>query len=936
MAEQTNHNKKKISKESCVNDFKNRIFNTKENMDFSNYVFEGFANFSNSKFEGPFDVDFSRAVFLRGASFENVKFGKDWNRFFDKREITFSIEEYQDATFSFKVYEIIRKKDGTINKNTLGVFEDSNELKEIAKQNDFNDNTIKKIQSAFRIFQYNPKKVLFSNSRFGDMDITNIKNATKQTFITKEKKRVSKLFGKEYYKANDSLKKFKNFYQNASDNAKIQHQKTKFSDQEPYFQSLNESDRTDIQVILCRYLKRKEVLKFISGRGDILFSNTFFFNQMQVSFEESIFLNEKVSFSLIDFHNQGNVSFDLAKFFNLNKVSFSFTKFNNQGNVSFKSVRFQTQASVFFYSTQFNNHGQISFELTTFFNQSFVMFESIKFYNYGNVSFESVKFLNPGAVIYKLSEFHNEHAVSFRSAKFYNKGYVSFDSSIFYNNGIVTYKSSEFHNQDHVSFDSSQFHNQNEVIFNDAKFQNRGNVSFRYSKFENTGKVSFNTTKFQNKNAVSFDLAKFYNKNHVHFITTEFHNRGSVSLFKTEFHNQGDVNFALVSFYNTDEVAFNFTNFKSSGSIIFFGVLWSNSKDIIFDNSLFGDSISVNFTECFFISEGNISFQEVRFPLEGSCQFKRCFFSKTKQVDFTSCNFHHTTFEGGQVQPHKDFYFNLDQKTKEQFRELEIIDANDGPIFKNVFDKKVKILWNSLTTESAKNLTFRLTNFSGSKFDGMTLSHIELNAPNWDESLGRQALAEEITLKERNKISANIQELRDLEDQYTQLKNNLEQKGNYQNAGDFHYGEQEIRRKIVWLKIWEKSSFENFGLEIWAKFKLLGFWALTTFYKISSGYGESTFRAIFIFFIMLFSLAWFLDSFIVGFDLIKWKNFFTTDRPNYFKTVVKLITPFSWRNDLLPNNDFSWDKVFLVFSQFGLLGVQLPLMVMAIRRRFKR
>ncbi|MCH8314194.1 MAG: hypothetical protein IID17_14560 [Nitrospinae bacterium] len=229
--------------------------------------------------------------------------------------------------------------------------------------------------------------------------------------------------------------------------------------------------------------------------------------------------------------------------------------------------------------------------------------------------------------------------------------------------------------------------------------------------------------------------------------------------------------------------------------------------------------------------------------------FQRCYFARTPIIDFTGAVFRHTTFEGGKIswledQPDRTLTAVLKNRLKEKFDDLpqEAKDRIESlvmaiPEFSNVFDDGVEVLWKDLTTESAKNLTFRLTNLSGSKFDGMTLTHIQLNAPTWAVKDRRNVLYEDLQSKGEKRTA---DQLRNIEDQYTQLKNNLERQGNYLHAGDFHYGEQEVRRERL---IKEKG----FYTDIPNIFKYL----LATFYKAVSGYGERPERAVLATLVML-------------------------------------------------------------------------------------
>lgn len=948
MNEETEIQERRIPPDSCKNNFKNRTFTTEDEMDFSSYVFEGFADFSNSKFYGPYDVNFTNAVFLEGASFENVEFGKEWQRVFDGREFEFNRIEFKNIP-TFEIREIIKNESKIIKSYKLGNFVNKEKLLEIIKQIQFNQKQTLCIIDSFENFQQNPQKILFKNTRFGDMDITDPTNAHRENCLKNEDKKITEL-------SEVTKNLIYGFFRGILSP-----------------EDFRENQKTMIQAIYCRQLEKMEILQRVIGKEKVIFSNCNFFNQMDISFQETLFLNEEVFFTSTKFNNQGYVSFETSSFknlgninfqsvnfFNLEYVSFLYTGFNNQNFVSFKSTCFKNQSSVLFESTVFNNHGKVSFDSTNFQNQAYVSFDSTTFNNQRNVSFELAEFHNNGDISFYLTDFYNKSDISFSSTKFYNEGKISFDSTSFKNQKNVFFDSAEFYSKEKISFDSANFYNQGEVSFDSSKFNNQDqvtffstsfhnsdNINFYLVSFQNKGDVFFDEVKFKNHGYIFFDLAEFLNNGNIYFTNTQFnnlrgisfssikfHNVGSLNFFsasftnkdhvnfsQTEFHNIGHISFELSRFFNDGDVFFDSITFKNKGSVQFKKVIWLNSRNLIFDNTLFEGFINVQFIDNFFLSKNSISFQEIRFSEEGSCQFQRCLFSGTKLVIFNACYFQHTTFEGGHTKWLFEKFKNFDDEIMEYFRHLKIVDKHDKPLFKNVFEDEIEVLWKDLTTESAKNLRFRLTNFSGSIFDGTTLSHIELNAPKWDESLGRKALAKEVALREKGKIKpdTNIDELRDLKNQYTQLKNNLEQKGDYQHASDFHYGEQEIR--LERFKLIRKLERKNF--------KHLDGYILTTLYKLLSGYGERPLRAFLVF------IGGLLFSALLLFNI---ENFAepTQGKASYFKALVQLITPFSWKNGLQDNFSFTWDKFILIGSQFLLLGVQLPLMVLAIRRKFKR
>ncbi len=577
-----------------------------------------------------------------------------------------------------------------------------------------------------------------------------------------------------------------------------------------------------------------------------------------------------------------------------------------------------------------------------------IHFEQVGFNNIGDVDFDFVTFGNGKSVFFKSVVFRNGGVISFESATFVNESEVNFDSAIFRNGRGVSFRSAEFKNQDWVSFRDTKFSNDGKVAFTFAGFRNGCTTSteskwvdFRKAIFQNDGGVDFTSVVFSNGGRVTFWNALFRNRKWVNFEGAVFSNDGDIDFGPVTFNNNGDLNFRSTIFCNTSDVNFKNAMFVNKGILYFDKIVWGNWGALYWDGILFKETTAVKFDECLFLPQGDISFKEAHFPKEGSLMFQRCYFARTSKVNFTGTFFRHATFEGGPISWLKDrsdltlkillekqkenAWEKISHKAKNRIEVISFSIQDSDTKSSPVFAKGVEVLWKDLTTESARNLTFRLTNFSDSKFDGVTLSHIQLNAPIWAEVQGREGLFEEKEFR-NSKVPPTQDQLRNIGDQYTQLKNNLERQGNYTEAGKFHFAEQEI--KYEKMKLYEKNWFNKF---------------LTYCYFFLSGYGERPPQAFFmlIFFLLIavivlsfnavfsFGVFWlaFMDfQEILG---LMWKNY-------VIKAVFDLVTPFSWKTLLTSGLNTNWYLFSLIIFQFFLLGIQLPLTVMAIRRRFKR
>ena len=111
-------------------------------------------------------------------------------------------------------------------------------------------------------------------------------------------------------------------------------------------------------------------------------------------------------------------------------------------------------------------------------------------------------------------------------------------------------------------------------------------------------------------------------------------------------------------------------------------------------------------------------------------------------------------------------------------------------------------------------ITFRDADFQKCLFIGTDLRKTELVGITWPRKGGRfRVYDEDVTLSaSESRAWAHIEQL------YRQLKQNYEDRKDYERAGDFHYGEKEMRRRNP-----DTSR---------------GLWCWLTMYLLVSGYGE--------------------------------------------------------------------------------------------------
>lgn len=524
--------------------------------------------------------------------------------------------------------------------------------------------------------------------------------------------------------------------------------------------------------------------------------------------------------------------------------------------------------------------------------------------------------------------------VTFAKAFFINNGDVDFTNSLFANHGTLDFRWALFANIGGVNFRYSSFICGEAVSFRDVTFSNKGRIYFSEVLFANNGSVFFMDASFMNIGSVVFNDACFLNSGDVWFLDTFFANHGNVTYTTTSFINDGDVfidasfkNSKTVSFFNTffgcnKDVSFNHSCFNNGGSIYFSRIVWINNGSLDLSTVEFHEKFDIKFYECLFLSKEAIILGNLRFPEKRRLLFQRSHFARTTKVIFDGTTFGHTIFEGGEISG-----FRASKKhptprtTNELLNDRGIIPPSwlsdfKIPKFTNAFADEVVVSWKDLTTESAKNLIFRLVNLSHSIFDGLTLSHIQLNAPKWLKKKGRSILYEESLLDRNNEDYLN--KVRNVENQYTQLRSNFEKCGDYTNAGDFHYGEQEMRRmRFHWF--WRVGP------------------SLTNIYRISCGYGGRPARAgfyaaylILAFGLMGYSVPYFADFRPV---FINESDFWYTAA---IKTVAHLLIPFEKATNIreISNSDF-WYHPLLFIGKI-LIYLQTTMFVLAVRRRFKR
>jgi uncharacterized protein YjbI with pentapeptide repeats len=162
------------------------------------------------------------------------------------------------------------------------------------------------------------------------------------------------------------------------------------------------------------------------------------------------------------------------------------------------------------------------------------------------------------------------------------------------------------------------------------------------------------------------------------------------------------------------------------------------------------------------------------------------------------------------------------------------VESNQARIFSGV-----KVYFRGVTIYPLDALTFRDADLTKCRFQGTDLRKAEITNARWpkrdkavrllgklswtyDEDLLFQRLQKKKCQKEISQEDKSSQFLH-IEQLYCQLKQNYENRRDYERARDFHFGEKEMRRK---------NPKTSWGLKL-----LLGL------YRLVAGYGESATRA---------------------------------------------------------------------------------------------
>lgn len=323
-----------------------------------------------------------------------------------------------------------------------------------------------------------------------------------------------------------------------------------------------------------------------------------------------------------------------------------------------------------------------------------------------------------------------------------------------------------------------------EIIFNK-------DVDFFYATF--SGPTDFSSANF--KGQVKFTEAKFAEE--VRFIGTRFNGQ---AIFSTRFFSAADFRAAFfnhIAFFNGAEfknaASFAMARFERNANFsttTFLSYADFNSADFLGGANFNQTQVS---TSASFISanfSGNITFSEVKFA---EATFRKAI---------------------------------LAEKARMYFQEID-------PTYGRTLNKKkyhaLNIDFTYMQIEAGASLLFQNISLSLAKFSGTDVSNMHFINVEWVSMYGRNAVYDEIILRQKKEGSYVEIELL-----YRQLKSNYEEKKDFKRVGDFHYGEMDMHRKATSSRRW----FSWYSI----------YWAL-------SGYGERPLKALVLFLAFFLGLS---------------------------------------------------------------------------------
>jgi uncharacterized protein YjbI with pentapeptide repeats len=235
------------------------------------------------------------------------------------------------------------------------------------------------------------------------------------------------------------------------------------------------------------------------------------------------------------------------------------------------------------------------------------------------------------------------------------------------------------------------------------------------------------------------------------------------------------------------------------------------------------------------------------------------------------------------------------------FKERAVFIGGEG----RLFSMENETLFLSTNLEKSERVSFKEVNLNRCRFLGTPLRYVGfvdakrtyLRTPRWLRILDSDRIGV------FDEIGAKKKDFPFIEDLYRELKMNFEERGNHEAAGEFHFGEKEMRRKA--------TGFRRDPI-LW-------------FYWLLSGYSERGGRTR--------SVVWLLILWLVGAYIYKITGFndIVPKSYHFFHSLKTIFLP------QIPEGHFqsfigSWVEVIQ-----SILGkIQIALIILSLRQRLRR
>ncbi len=506
-----------------------------------------------------------------------------------------------------------------------------------------------------------------------------------------------------------------------------------------------------------------------------------------------------------------------------------------------------------------------------------------EFLGEGDTNFKGAKFTGKGGTNFSWAKFSSEGGTDFSGAQFSGEGRTKFYMARFSGEGGTNFSWAQLSDEDGTDFGGAKFFGEGETNFSSAKFSGKGGTDFSLAQFSGEGGTDFSGAKFSGEGGTDFRGAQFSGKGGTNFSWAQFSSEGETDFRGAQFSGKDGTDFSWAQFSGEDGNNFTHANFSGIGEVAFYNAQFANGTTR-FSKVLFGNIEGANFNDVIFYCP--VSFDRSKFK---------------KRVSFINSVFHDT---------------------------VEFIGSNktdmseENHIFSHSFDFEVDL--RNMTFSTPDRIIFNMVNLSCARLLNTDFSGVRLGQVNWGE---RDPEEKRLIIYDEKKADAEGSH-REVSYIYKQLRVIYEKTGRYFNAGDFFFGEMEMRRRQA-----DEGSIIK---------------ALLYLYRLISGYGERPIKAFCCFLgtPVLFTLFYFFSGLknsprmdknyinydvswsLPFFDLVFWKDLLNT----LFFSIHNAVLGRTFTT-LMPEGIVS--TVLCIFE--NIIGVIfLSLFILAMNRKFRR